>query len=65
MKQYKAIYLGYENREIETKKYDSLAVCKRFTKKYNPIRYEEIETHYIYNDNMYPISKKIRIREVR
>lgn len=61
MKKYRAVYKGFNNKEMLTKTYDSLAVCKRFTKSQNPIRYEEIEITYSYSDDMQPIRKNVRI----
>lgn len=65
MTKYRAIYKGFNNQEMMTKTYDSLAVCKRFTKKENPIRFEEIEITYTYNKDMRPISRNVRISEVK
>lgn len=61
MEKYRAVCKGFNNKEMVSKTYDSLAVCKRFTKKQNPIRYEKIEITYIYSDDMKPIRKNIRI----
>lgn len=61
MKKYRAIYKGFNNQEMASKTYDSLAVCKRFTKSQNPIRFEEIEITYSYTDDMKPIRRNVRI----
>lgn len=65
MKKFRAIYKGFNNREMIGKTYDSFAVCKRFAKKENLIRFEEIETTYIFNEDMKPIRKNVRISEVK
>ena len=57
MKKYRAIYFSSMGLKNKSKWYQSLGVCKRFTKKFNPVAYEELEITYLYDKEMRPIKK--------
>lgn len=46
MKKYRAVYKNWLGETMRTSPYKSLAICKRFTKKLNVVRYEELDIHY-------------------